>query len=101
MAVLRKASRRRLMPTYNLSVTVTDNQATKVQRWFDRWNPQQSVPFADLSEYLIHLVKLHLADHAKDENLLRIGEVENALRAATDEEQDQILAILEQYMIGV
>lgn len=87
------------MPTITLNIPITTAQETKLNRWFTRWNSLQSQPYASLEEALIEAVlKPNVKIFISEENLLRIGDIPNALRAATDAEQDQVLAILTPYM---
>ena len=88
------------MPNISLNFDVTQAQLNKLNRWFARWNPQQPEPFDTIEDALKSFLVNTAKDFMRDESLLRLPEVPNALVAATEAEQDQIMAILENYMVG-
>ena len=78
------------MPIITLPITVTSEQATKIQAWFTRWNADLPTPYDNIEDALIALVEHNLANFIKSQEPFDIKEKWDAL---TDEQREQIKAI--------
>jgi hypothetical protein len=81
------------MPTINLSFDVTTTQQEKLNRWFARWNPSNG-NHASLEDGLKSILVSNVQNFIKDDNLLKIPLVTEALKTADEATQDQVLDLL-------
>ena len=84
--------------TYTLTVAVTDNQKKLLDRWFPRWNATLSTPYATIEDAFIGILRDNVKIFISEENLLNISGLEEALRAAPDDVQDEVLDKLGPYL---
>lgn len=84
--------------TYTIQVTVTDKQKTFLDRWFPRWNAKLATPFETIEDAFKDILMNNAKNFIAEENLLRLPEVQGALRNAPDNVQDQVIDLLEPYM---
>jgi len=79
------------MPNITLDFDITTNQAAKLTRWFDRWNPQQPVPFTTLEDALKRILIDNVKNFISEDNLLKLPMIIDAFKAASDTVQDGVL----------
>lgn len=82
------------MPTITLEFDVTQTQKDKLDRWFARWNPTNTVPFDTLEDALKDVVVQNVKSFISEDNLIKIEDVKEAFRNTDDTTQDQILDLL-------
>ena len=86
------------MPTVNLSFDITARQAELLQRWFPRWNAGLTVPFATIEDAFIGILQENVKNFVTEENILHLPDIKDALKAAPDSVQDEVIALLEPYI---
>jgi hypothetical protein len=84
--------------TYTLTITVTDRQKELLGRWFPRWNAKLDTPHATIEDAFVDILKDSVKNFVSEENLIRLPEVGEALRAAPDSVQDEVVNLLSPYM---
>jgi hypothetical protein len=82
------------MPTLNLTLDFTQEEAEKLQRFFLRWNADLKVPYASiedaLEDHMREQAKAWLEDQDKDESPMENSQWD----LLTTEEKEQVKAIM-------
>jgi hypothetical protein len=82
------------MPTFNLTLDFTQEEAEKIQRFFLRWNADLKVPYASiedaLEDHMREQAKAWLEDQDKDESPMENSQWD----LLTTEEKEQVKAIM-------
>lgn len=87
-----------MMPDITLIFNLTTGQKTKLDRWFTRWNAKLTEPFPTLEDALKDLLVKNVKNFIREENLLKLPQLGDAMRAAPEDVQEAVLGALEPYM---
>lgn len=86
------------MPQISLDFSVTDKQRAKLDRWFARWNPSLTTPYATLEDALRGVLADQVKTFIAEDNLLKIHFLGDAMQQAPEGVQEAVLDALKPYM---
>lgn len=81
------------MPTFNLSIEITDKQANRLQKWFPKWNATLDAPYETFQDALIDILKHQVSSFIDTSHSPDI--IATEYEKATQEVKDQIDVLLD------